>query len=112
VHGVNEHLAGRVRALLEGEADLTEKEMFGGFAFLVGGNMAVAASGQGGLLVRADPATSDDLLSPAGVQPMVMRGKEMQGWLRVDDDAVRTRRQLEKWVRVGAGYARTLPPKR
>jgi len=108
----DEHLAARIRTLLEGEAGLTEQQMFGGLAFLVGGNMAVAASGQGGLLVRADPASSDDLLSAAGVRPMVMRGRQMQGWLRVDDDAVRTKRQLEKWVRVGAGYARTLPPKR
>ena len=108
----DEHLADRIRALLDGEPALTEKKMFGGLAFLIGGNMAVAASGQGGLLVRADPATSDALLTSTGVQLMEMRGKQMQGWLRVDDEAVSTKRQLEKWVRVGAGYARTLPPKR
>ena len=108
----DEHLAGRIRALLEGEAGLTEKKMFGGLAFLLGGNMAVAASGQGGLLVRADPTTSDDLLASTGVRPMEMRGKQMQGWLRVDTEAVRTKRQLETWVRVGVGYARTLPAKR
>jgi TfoX/Sxy family transcriptional regulator of competence genes len=108
----DEHLAARVRTLLEGEAGLTEKKMFGGLAFLIGGNMAVAASGQGGLLVRADPETSGDLLTSTGVTPMEMRGRQMQGWLRVDDEAVRTKRQLERWVKVGAGYARTLPPKR
>ena len=86
--------------------------MFGGLAFLIGGNMAVAASGQGGLLVRADPETSDALLTSEGVRPMEMRGRHMQGWLRVDDDAVRTKRQLERWVRVGVGYAGTLPAKR
>ncbi len=86
--------------------------MFGGLAFLIGGNMAVAASGQGGLLVRADPAASDDLLTSSGVRPMEMRGRQMKGWLRVDDEAVRTKQQLEKWVRIGAGYARSLPPKR
>ena len=107
----DEHLAARIRALLEGEASVTEKKMFGGLAFLIGGNMAVAASGQGGLLVRADPAGSDALLASAGVRPMEMRGKQMQDWLRVDDEAVRTTRQLEKWVRVGAGCARALPPK-
>jgi TfoX/Sxy family transcriptional regulator of competence genes len=107
----DEHLVARIRALLESEPGLTEKKMFGGLAFLIGGNMAVAASGQGGLLVRADPATSGDLLASTGVRPMEMRGRQMQGWLRVDDDAVRTKRQLERWVRVGAGYARTLPPK-
>ncbi len=108
----DEHLAARIRALLGDEADLTEKRMFGGLAFLIGGNMAVAASGRGGLLVRADPATSDNLLPSTGVGPMEMRGRQMQGWLRVDDEAVRTKRQLERWVRVGVGYARTLPPKR
>ena len=97
--------------LVEGEAGLTEKKMFGGLAFLIGGNMAVAASGQGGLLVRADPETSETLLASKGVQPMEMRGRQMQGWLRVDDDAVRTKRQLERWVRVGVGYAGTLPAK-
>lgn len=108
----DEQLAARVRALLEGEASLTEKKMFGGLAFLIAGNMAVAASGQGGLLVRADPATSDALLTSTGVQPMEMHGRQMQGWLRVDTEAVRTKRQLEKWVRLGATYARTLPAKR
>ena len=107
----DEHLATRIRTLVEGEAGLTEKKMFGGLAFLIGGNMAVAASGQGGLLVRADPETSETLLTSKGVQPMEMRGRQMQGWLRVDDDVVRTKRQLERWVRVGVGYARTLPAK-
>jgi TfoX/Sxy family transcriptional regulator of competence genes len=108
----DEDLADRIRALLEGEAGITEKKMFGGLAFLLGGNMAVAASGQGGLLVRSDPENSDALLAASGVRPMEMRGREMQGWLRVDTEAVRTKRQLEKWVRVGTTYARTLPAKR
>ena len=107
----DEHLAGRVRALLHEEAALTEKKMFGGLAFLIGGNMAVAASGQGGLLVRADPARSDALLRSKGVRRMEMRGRQMQGWLRVDDEAIRTKRQLERWVRVGVDHARTLPAK-
>jgi len=108
----DEYLAARIRTLLEGEASLTEQKMFGGLAFLIGGNMAVAASGQGGLIVRADPETADDLLASIGVRPMEMRGRQMQGWLRVDDESVRTKRQLERWVRVGTKYARTLPPKR
>ena len=108
----DEHLADRIRSLLEGEPGLTEQKMFGGLAFLIGGNMAVAASGQGGLLVRTDPKFLDTLLSPAGVRPMEMRGKQMPGWLRVDTEAVRTKRQLERWVRIGAAYARSLPTKR
>jgi hypothetical protein len=86
--------------------------MFGGLAFLIGGNMAVAASGQGGLLVRVDPAQSENLVATTGARPMEMRGRPMQGWLRVDSDHVRTKRELAKWVRLGVAYARSLPLKR
>ena len=108
----DDELADRIRELLDGEADLTEKKMFGGLAFLVRGNMAVAASGQGGVLVRVDPAQSGSLVATTGARPMVMRGRAMQGWLRVDADDVRTKRQLARWVRLGAAYARSLPVKR
>ena len=108
----DEELADRIRALLGGEADLTEKKMFGGLAFLIGGNMAVAASGQGGVLVRVDPAQSDGLLATTKARLMDMRGRGMQGWLRVDSEDVRTKRQLAKWVGLGATYARSLPAKR
>jgi TfoX/Sxy family transcriptional regulator of competence genes len=108
----DEELADRIRELLSGERDLTEKKMFGGLAFLVGGNMSVAASGQGGVLVRVDPAQSDALLASTNASLMEMRGRRMQGWLRVAHDDVRTERQLAKWVRLGATYARSLPAKR
>jgi len=108
----DEDLANRIRELLAAESGVTEKKMFGGLAFLIGGNMSVAASGQGGLLVRVDPEESDALAAKPHAGPMVMRGREMQGWLRVDEDGVRTKRQLEPWVRRGVGYARSLPPKR
>jgi TfoX/Sxy family transcriptional regulator of competence genes len=108
----DEDLADRIRELIDDEAGLTEQKMFGGLAFLVGGNMAVAASGQGGLLVRVDPGTSDGLVASTGARPMEMRGRQMQGWLRVDADAVRTKRQLATWVRIGTDYARGLPAKR
>ena len=85
--------------------------MFGGLAFLVGGNMAIAASGQGGILVRIDPAQSEKLVATTDAHLMEMRGRQMQGWLRVDDARVRTKRQLEKWVKLGTTYARSLPPK-
>jgi TfoX/Sxy family transcriptional regulator of competence genes len=107
----DEELAARIRALTDGESGLTEKKMFGGLAFLVGGNMAVAASGQGGLLVRVDPAESDALVSTTQARPMEMRGREMQGWLRVDTEHVRTKRQLTRWVDLGTTYARSLPAK-
>ena len=103
----DEELADRIRALVAGEPALTEKKMFGGLAFLVDGNMAVAASGQGGLLVRVDPEESDDLVASTSARPMEMRGREMKGWLRVDDD-----REVAVWVERGVAYARSLPAKR
>ena len=105
-------VADRVRELLAGEPDLTEKKMFGGLAFLVAGNMAVAASGQGGLLVRVDPAESDRLIRTTNARFMEMRGRAMHGWLRIESGDVRTKRQLSKWVALGTTYARSLPPKR
>ena len=103
----DEELAARIREQLVGEAGLTEKKMFGGLAFLIGGNMAVAASGQGGLLVRVDPGESDELVASTDARPMEMRGREMAGWLRVDpaDD------ELATWVERGVAFARSLPPK-
>jgi TfoX/Sxy family transcriptional regulator of competence genes len=108
----DEGLAERIRDLLPPRVKVTEKKMFGGLAFLIGGNMAIAASGQGGLLVRCDPEGSNALVSKTKAYPMEMRGREMQGWLRVDAEAVRTKRQLAKWVDVGTSEARSLPPKR
>jgi hypothetical protein len=107
----DEALADRIRALIGRERDLTEKKMFGGLSFLIGGNMAIAASGQGGVLVRVDPEQSDALVAETNAKPMVMRGREMAGWLRVDTEDVRTKAQLAKWVERGVAYARSLPPK-
>lgn len=106
-----EELADRIRELLGGERRLTEKKMFGGLGFLIAGNMAIAASGQGGLLVRVDPVQSEKLVATSNARPMEMRGRQMQGWLRVDTKDVPTKRQLARWVRIGAEYARSLPPK-
>ena len=108
----DEDLANRIRELVAGEPDVTEQRMFGGLAFLIGGNMSVAASGQGGLIVRVDPEDTDALVAKPHAQPFEMRGRAMQGWLRVDAEGVRTKRQLEPWVRRGVAYARLLPPKR
>ena len=108
----DEHLAEQVRALLAGEAGVTEQKMFGGLGFLIGGNMAVGVSGQGGILVRVDPAESDALVASTDAYPMEMRGRSMAGWLRVDHENVATAKQLEPWVRRGAAYARALPTKK
>ncbi len=108
----DEELADRIRELVGSESDLVEKRMFGGLAFLIGGNMAVAASSQGGVLVRVDPAQSDTLVATTNARFMEMRGRRMQGWLRVDPNDVRTKRQLAKWVELGMTYACSLPAKR
>jgi TfoX/Sxy family transcriptional regulator of competence genes len=107
----DEELAARIRELIGGELDRSEKKMFGGLAFLIGGNMAIAASGQGGLLVRVDPEESDQLVATTGARLMEMRGRQMQGWLRVDPEDVRTKRELARWVDLGTTYARSLSPK-
>lgn len=107
----DEDLANRIRELIAMEAGLTEKKMFGGLAFLIGGNMSVGVSGQGGLMVRVDPAETDALVEKPHARPFEMRGRAMQGWLRVDAEGVRTKRELEPWVRRGVAYARSLPPK-
>ena len=108
----DEDLANRIRDLIAGDPDVTEQRMFGGLAFLVAGNMSVAASGQGGLMVRVDPEDTAALVTRRHARPFEMRGRAMHGWLRVDPEGVRTKRQLEPWVRRGVAYARSLPPKR
>jgi hypothetical protein len=107
----DEDLANRIRELLADEDGVIEKKMFGGLAFLIGGNMSVSASGQGGLLVHCDPAETEALLRKPHAEPFEMRGRAMDGWLRVAPEGVRTKRQLAPWVERGAAYARSLPAK-
>ena len=107
----DEDLANRIRELIGGEPDMAEQAMFGGLAFLIGGHMAVAASGQGGLLLRVDPDETKELLGTPHAEPFVMRGREMRGWLRVAAEGVTTKRGLEPWVNRGVAFARSLPPK-
>ena len=107
----DEDLANRIRELISSEPALTEKRMFGGLAFLIAGHMSVGVSGQGGLMVRVDPEETDALVAKPHARPFEMRGRELQGWVRVDVEGVRTKRQLEPWVRRGVAYARSLPPK-
>ena len=107
----DEDLANRIREIIGPEPRLVEKKMFGGLAFLIGGHMSVSVSGRGGLLLRCDPAETDALRARPGAGPFEMRGKAMDGWLRVEADAVKTKRQLERWVARGVAYARSLPPK-
>lgn len=104
-------LADRVRAIVQSEPGLTERGMFGGWAFLVDGHLAVSASSRGGLLVRVDPAETESLLSEPHVRPFEMRGRPMAGWLGVDAAAVEDDDALRRWVDRGVAYARSLPPK-
>jgi len=108
----DEDLADRIRELLSQQRGVTETKMFGGLAFLIGGNMAIAASGQGGVLVRVDPDESDNLVATTPASLMEMRGRSMRGWLRVEAEDVRTAPQLANWVERGTCYARSLPAKR
>jgi TfoX/Sxy family transcriptional regulator of competence genes len=107
----DETLAARIRDRIGAAPELSEKKMFGGLAFLIGGNMAVAASGQGGILVRVNPEESDALVASTPAEPMEMRGKQMPGWLRISTDDVSADANLAEWVDRGVGYARSLPAK-
>lgn len=106
----DENLADRIRELIYPEGGVAERRMFGGLAFLVGGHIAVAASG-GGLMVRIDPSEATRLCARPHVQPAEMHGRAMAGWLSVHEDGLRTKRQLEPWIRRGVVLARSLPPK-
>ena len=107
----DEDFAERIRGLVGSEPNVTEKKMFGGLSFLIGGNMAVAASGQGGLLVRVDPEESDELVASTTATLMEMGGRSMRGWLRLDSADVSSDGDLAAWVERGATYARSLPAK-
>ncbi len=110
--GYDEVLAERLREVLSSEGGLSEQKMFGGLAFMLHGHMAVAASGQGGLMLRIDPATSDDLTRREGVSLVHMAGRSMSGWLHIEPDVVQGDEALAQWVGRGVEYVRVLPPKR
>lgn len=107
----DEELADRIRGLLAADPGVTEKKMFGGLAFLVGGHMSVAAVRRGGLMVRVAPDDTDALLAEPDARPFVMRGRELRGWLEVDAEGLRSEDQLGSWVGRGTAYARSLPSK-
>ena len=107
----DEDLADRIRVAIQDEDGVIEKRMFGGLAFLVNGNMAVSASGRGGLLLRVDPEDSETFLAEEHVEPFEMRGSSMHGWLRVDPAGLGSDEDLRRWVDVGVARARALPAK-
>ncbi len=107
----DEDLADRIRAAIGAEPALTERRMFGGLAFLVGGHMAIAAGGGGGAMVRAEKSVFDEIVASGEADAVVMRERPMRGWLELRPDHLRTDEQLARWVDLGVGYARSLPPK-
>lgn len=107
----DEQLAERIRELINADHLTTEKKMFGGLAFMIGGNMAVAVSNQGGILVRVDPGETESLLASTPAEVMTMGGRSMTGWLHVAQDHLGSATELSEWVELGAGYAATLPAK-
>ena len=107
----DEELANRIRELIAAEDGVVEKKMFGGLAFLISGNMSVSVSGRGGLLLRIDPIETDALVGKPYAERFEMRGRPMDGWLRIDPEGVRTKAQLQRWVARGVKYAKTLPAK-
>jgi TfoX N-terminal domain len=108
----DEDLANRVRELVASESGVVEQRMFGGLAFLIGGHMSVSVSGQGGLLLRCEPTETEALLGKPHAAQFEMRGRTMEGWLRVRPEGLTTKRELERWVARGVSYAHSLPPKR
>lgn len=107
----DEQFVNRVRARFADEPDLVEKKMFGGIAFLVGGHMAIAASGRGDLMVRVEPEETAELVARPGVSRMVMQARELDGWLRVTEEACAQDDDLDEWVTRGLEYVHDLPPK-
>ena len=107
----DEELADRIRASIPDHDGVTERQMFGGLAFLLNGNMAVSVSGKGGLMLRVDPADTDSLVTEDGVAHFEMRGRPMNGWVRVDASVLSSEEELQRWVDVGLTYAGSLPPK-
>jgi TfoX/Sxy family transcriptional regulator of competence genes len=105
----DEDLAERIRGLIT--APTVEQKMFGGLAFLVNGHMSVTVSRQGGLMLRCAPEQTEALLREDGAEEMVMRGRAMDGWVRVRADAAAADAVLQVWVDRGVSYALSLPPK-
>jgi TfoX/Sxy family transcriptional regulator of competence genes len=99
----NESLVNRVRAVLTPLGDVEEKKMFGGLAFMVGGKMCVTV-GKDRLMCRIDPDAHDAVVAQGGCEPMVMRGREMRGYVHVSESALRSPASLNRWMRLAIEY--------
>ena len=100
----NEQLADRVREIIAASHhDIEEKKMFGGLCFMVNEKMCVGVE-QHRLMVRLDPAKYEDCLEKEGVLPMTFTGKPMKGYVFVDLDALKSKKQLEYWMNLALEY--------
>ena len=107
----NLELVERLREQLADEVNVLERKMFGGVAFLIDGNMAVAASSRGGLMVRVAPQRGTELAAAGPAVQMEMHGRPMKGWLHLEASQVATERELNRWVSYARDYVKTLPAK-
>ena len=107
----DEHFAHRIREQLADQNGVSEKAMFGGLAFLLGGNMAVGIANGGELMVRGGPDATDDALAKPHTQLFDMTGRPIRGWILVAPEGVKTKRQLGAWVARGVQFASSLPAK-
>jgi TfoX/Sxy family transcriptional regulator of competence genes len=112
VMAYDEALAERIRPLLEGRGDLTERKMFGGIAWMLQGNMACGVMGED-ICVRMAPEDVEGALAESGTRPFqMMAGRPpAKGMVMVDGGAVSDDGALARWVNAGAEYALSLPPK-
>ncbi len=106
----NQGLADDVRANLVNRADLSEREMFGGIAFLLNGNMAVGVSGNE-LMVRVGKDAHDDAVSRPGARVFDMSSRPMKGWILVSAEGLTSEEDLGGWISRGVAFVETLPPK-
>jgi TfoX/Sxy family transcriptional regulator of competence genes len=99
----NDALIERVKASLARVPRVEEKRMFGGVAFMVRGKMCVTA-GKGRIMCRIDPAVHDAAVKRKGARTVFMKGRAYRGWVYVDAAAVKTKRDLDSWVRLALDY--------
>jgi TfoX/Sxy family transcriptional regulator of competence genes len=105
----DENTAGRVRKLLSGRTDVTEKKMMGGLCFMVEGRMCCSVSGRGGLLIRVGADAYPSMLSEPHVGPMGVGQRTMTGFVRVAPVGYRTETELKKWIKRGLDFVATMP---
>lgn len=106
----DEQLADEIRTIIGEHPGVSEREMFGGIAFLINGNMAVGVSGRE-LMVRVGKDHHDEAVARPGARTFDMGARPMRGWISVAEQGFATESGLRDWVRQGVGFAESLPAK-